>query len=218
MWRWLRAGFGTRWGAGRWRGGGSDPGQRLPATDRRLEREAGQLRGRGGTRCQGRCQRCPRARGSRGASFPLFSSQEQPRSSPCWQTRGVCHFLVSLPRPPSCTRTSQEHPMALSLSCPRGPPGARTGVTQEGDLLWGCPPSLCFLMGPLGVPAEPRHFRGSWGAPSAAGARRRGWRGTQLGGSPLLVCSGLCWGWSSHPSTQPGQGDSSPPQNHRSCE
>lgn len=70
--------------------------------------------GRGGTRCQRRCQRCPRARGSLGASFPLFSTLEQSRSFPCGQTRGVCHFFV----PPSpATLLHQNIPAASDGPC-----------------------------------------------------------------------------------------------------
>lgn len=192
MWRWLRAGFGTRWEAGRWRGGGSDPGQRLPRTDGDWKEQRDNCEGGGtlGANAAASAVPEPMALWDRHSHCSAARSSHAP---PLAGKRGVS--VTALSPPP----TLLHHPMALALSCPRRPPGARTGVTQEGGFAVGLFPLLCFLTGPLGIPAKPRHFWALWGARGAPGAKRRGWRSTQLAGSPFWSAQGCAGGRAAPP-------------------
>lgn len=187
VWRWLRASFGTRWEAGRWRGGGSDPGQRLPRTDGDFKEQRDNCEGGGtlGANAAASAVPEPVALGERHSHCSAARSSHAPPPA------GKPGVSVTVLSPPP---TLLHHPMALALSCPRGPTGARTGVAQEGGFAVGLLPILCFLTGPLGVPAKPRHFWALWGAWGAPGARRRGWRSTQLAGSAFWSAQGCAGG------------------------
>lgn len=178
MLRWLRAGVGTKWDVGRWRGGGKGPWPApphlsLPEVTGNWKEHWDNCEGGGGSWCQPRCQCRLRAAGSLGVLFPLCSTQHQPRLLLLLTSEGRLSFLLHPPMPTLCCHLiSHQHRVSLRARSIRWPGWLAA--------MWGHPTSTlaCFIPCPL-----PRTLPG--GSPVGLSQTRVAWDGAK---GRLAVC------------------------------